>query len=92
MAGGTLNSAIPETTLGDGTVVYFLGSPASNFTSATLKVTTPAGPADGPYWNVDDIRYGTALTTTPPPAVPEPASLLLIGSGLLGVVRRIRKA
>jgi len=94
VAGGSaVNSAIPETTLGDGTVVYFLGLTSdSNFTSATLKVTTPAGPADGPYWNVDDIRYGTALTTTPPPAVPEPASLLLIGSGLLGVVRRIRKA
>jgi hypothetical protein len=94
VAGGSaVNSGIAQTTLGDGTFVYFLGLTSdTNFTSATLRLTTPAGPADGPYWNVDDIRYGTALTTTPPPAVPEPASLLLIGSGLLGVVRRIRKA
>jgi len=92
-AGGTaLNSAVAATTLGDGTVVYFLGLTSStNFTTATLQVTNPAGPADGPYWNVDDVRWGTAVTAAPP-AVPEPASLVLIGTGLVGVVRRIRKA
>ena len=93
IAGGSaVNSVATETILADGTFVYFLGLTSStNFTSATLAVTNPGGPNDAPYWNVDDIRYGTALTTAPP-AVPEPASLLLIGSGLLGVVRRIRKA
>jgi hypothetical protein len=94
VAGGSaVNSGVVEMNLADGTFVYFLGLTSdTNFTSATLQVTTPGGAADGPYWNVDDIRYGTAITTAPPPAVPEPASLLLLGTGLVGVVRRIRKA
>jgi hypothetical protein len=91
VAGGSAVNSAAFTDF-SGTYVYFLGLTSdSAFTSATLAVTTPGGPADGPYWNVDDIRYGTANTTAPP-TVPEPASLLLIGTGLVGVVRRFRKA
>lgn len=92
--GNVLNSATAETTLGDGTVVYFVGLTSDTpFTSATLGLTTPGGTSDGPIWNVDDILTGSKLSTQPPPpAVPEPASLLLMGTGLAGIVRRIRKA
>lgn len=93
VAGGdAMNSAVPEETLGDGTIVYFLGLTSTTpFTSATLGLTTPAGAADGPYWNVDDLSYGTANGSMTPP-VPEPSSLLLLGAGLAAVVRRVKKA
>lgn len=92
VAGGSaVSSATAEPT--SVPYVYFLGLTSDTaFTSATLQVTSPGGAGDGPYWNVDDVRWGTANGTTPPPAVPEPASLVLIGTGLVGVVRRIRKA
>lgn len=90
VAGGSaMNSATPEMTLGDGTMVYFLGLTSSSaFTSATLQVTTPGGPADGPYWNVDDLSYGKKFVST----TPEPSTLLLLGAGLAAVVRRRKKA
>ena len=89
-AGGTaLSSATPETTLADGTVVYYLGlTSTSAFGSATLQVTTPGGPNDGPYWNIDDLSYEKAKSST----VPEPSSILLLGAGLAAVVRRVKKA
>lgn len=90
--GSALSSMTEENVLGDGTYVYFLGLTSSSaFTSATLAVTNPAGPSDGPYWNVDDITYGTAKTNTPPP-VPEPSTLLLLGAGLATVVSRRKRA
>lgn len=90
VAGGSaLSSATQETTLGDGTIVYFLGlTSTTSFTSAKLELTTPAGPNDGPYWNIDDLSYQKAKST----GVPEPSSLLLLGAGLAAVVRRLKKA
>jgi len=94
VAGGdAMNSGVSEEMLGDGTMVYFLGLTSTTpFTSATLGLTTPAGAGDGPYWNVDDLSYGTAKTGIITPPVPEPSGLLLLGAGLAAVVRCLKKA
>ena len=40
------------------------------------------------YWIMDDVQYDDGLD---PAAVPEPTSLVLLGTGLLGAVRSLRK-
>ena len=48
----------------------------------TLQGTTPAG---GSVAFLDNFQYGTAEAGPPPPDVPEAATFLMIGSGLLGL-------
>ena len=93
-SGNALNSDTPDAILGDGTEAYFLGLTSDTaFTSATISLTTPGGEFDGPVWNADDISYGSANSNvTPPPPVPEPASLLLVGTGLAAMIRRLKRA
>ncbi len=79
-------------TLSDGSLAYFIGITSDTAFTSVFIHGNGSDPDSGPLWNVDDLQYGTANTSTPPPAVPEPASLLLIGTGLAGVVRRFRKA
>lgn len=91
--GTALNSDIAETTLDDGTVVYFLGITSTTpFTSATIgPAVLGSDPNSGPTWNVDDIISGTA-NGTPTPQVPEPGTLVLMATGLGALVRKMRKA
>lgn len=42
-------------------------------------------------WGVDDLTYNTSAATPGPSPVPEPASLILLGTGLVGVVSVCRR-
>jgi hypothetical protein len=86
--GTAQNSATPDVTIDAiGDVAYFLGITSTTpFSSANIALTTPGNPGDGPLWNLDDLTWGKSNN-----AVPEPGTLLLIGTGLLAsVIRRIK--
>jgi hypothetical protein len=88
-AGGglALSAAAPSQTLSDGGQVFFLGViDSGGFTTASFASIAGSG---APF-NVDDIvSNGLPIDGAP---VPEPASLLLLGSGLVGLVARRRRA
>ncbi len=73
-------------TLDDGSSVFFLGiiNTGSAFTTASISTYTDD---NGPYffYNVDDI------TTTGTAPVPEPSTMLLMASGLIGLAGARRK-
>lgn len=52
----------------------------------TLSFTT----ANGEYWNGFDIGLGTQ-SITPPSTTPEPGSLVLLGTGLVGIAGAARR-
>jgi len=92
---GNLDSAGTATiTLSDGSVQTVTAPAATNF--AFFGVTAPGG-VDSVEISVPDtfglqladVSYGTAAPTTS--ATPEPSSLLLLGSGLVGLAGMVRR-
>jgi hypothetical protein len=78
---------------GGGAANYIGITSDTSFSSITITETNPSSdPNDGPLWNIDDLTYGNASGIIVPPSVPEPASLLLLGSGLALFVRRLKRA
>jgi hypothetical protein len=90
--GTAVNSALQDTTLGDGTLAYYLGITSTTpFSSATISPTTLGGVGSGPEWNIDDITTATANGTSPTPT-PEPGTFVLMATFLGALVRRRKKA
>ena len=71
-------------------------APPANLSAAQMAgfdtwISFQASKSDAKYTLVGKLTYDGPGTEDPPPAVPEPASLLLLGSGLIGVARMRRR-
>jgi PEP-CTERM motif len=73
-------------------------APPSNLIAAQMAgfdtwLSFQASKSDARYTLIGKLTYDGPGTEDPPPAVPEPASLMLLGSGLIGIARlRHRRA
>lgn len=85
--GGAQVINIPNntTSAADGSVLFFGIIEPLTFTSVTFGNTQ----AGTDFFGFDDMTVGSLQQVTP--RVPEPGSMLLLGTGLVGVARRIRR-
>jgi hypothetical protein len=57
-----------------------------------LQIITPSTTSTGGnFWLMDDFQFESISTGPPPSAVPEPASVILLGSGVVGLLARRRR-
>jgi PEP-CTERM motif-containing protein len=73
---------IPFSLSGDAAGFEFVGAG-----TATATFTLVDQPGITPFWALDDVTYAIE-----PPPIPEPTSLVLLGSGVIGMVARRRSA
>jgi hypothetical protein len=84
--GSSQSVAIPN--LGSG--VEFVGFTDSGHLISSIEINTASTSSPlGDFVGVDDVRYVNAGQSTAP--VPEPTSLLLLGTGIAGLVARRRR-
>lgn len=76
----TTFNAIP----GGGFIGFTTTTPISSLTLANV----PTGTAN--YFNIDNFTFGTAEVEPNPNPVPEPTTMLLLGTGLVGIAAKVR--
>lgn len=83
LGGGLTNFTIPNTIGGSGGSVLYYGiiDKDNPFTSVTFGNTA----AGVDYFGFDDMTIGSPTQVIIPPPIPEPSTLLLLGSGLSGL-------
>jgi hypothetical protein len=93
-SGGTLIGTENLTLAGgDGTAaLQYLSLGAIPGAIDTLVISTPLiNRTYGNFWLMDDFQYHDAANLVPPPQVPEPTTLILLGSGVVGLLARRRR-
>lgn len=88
--GGTTNITVPNSTNVPGGGVLYFGfyDTATQYSRIEFLNTNPGG---GDYFGFDDMTIGSLEQVHPKSTVPEPGTLLLLGSGLVGLAAYRRK-
>ena len=74
-----------------GTGLEFLGLATSDGTAQIAGLLFSLVGAEAAGFAIDNVRFGVAGQVTVPAPIPEPASLMLLGSGLLTLAARRRR-
>jgi PEP-CTERM motif-containing protein len=88
--GATTLGSIPLNVSGNGGALLFAATSDTAFTKVVLTDTTSSGPAACAQPNCDDFAFANVRFSSNP--IPEPASLLLLGTGIATLgLRKLRR-